>query len=62
MENVADSSQSRVKMVNNTIECDASTYSEADQHSDHCFDIFTFPESASRESLQNCRNGCRPFL
>eukprot|EP00913_Durusdinium_trenchii_P033148 g31032.t1 len=29
MENVVDTSQSRVKMVNNTIECDASTYSEA---------------------------------
>ena len=28
MENVADTSQSRVKMVNSTIECDASTYSE----------------------------------
>ena len=29
MENVADSSQSRIKMVNDTVECDASAYSEA---------------------------------
>ncbi|CAE7355949.1 agaA33 [Symbiodinium natans] len=29
MENVADSSQSRVKMVNDTVECDSSAYSEA---------------------------------
>ena len=29
MENVADSSVSRVKMVNSSIECDTSTYAEA---------------------------------
>ena len=29
MENVPDSSQSRIKLVNDTVECDASAFSEA---------------------------------